>query len=446
MQPRLQQHSGGQLVRSADDNAERAERRFADQLSLLGDERSVLAAEDILSESGMNLLGRGNAVNSRVLGRLLQHRLKRPIDHSVTIARAVNQETLSEIAGEALSNDLLAQALVNADEVGPLIELAFARLPLPLILRNKLTVMQRVAPQLLERSVLCAVLGVQMSRLSNAPPRHLPHVVYAGLLQDVGHLYLDTHALSTDQPIGAELRQQIREHPLISAQCLSDVRELPPTALRAIAEHHERCDGNGYPKGLLGDDISIPGRIISFVTFSLGAANRWGLEHLGHVIKIWLEGFDRRLIRSFWERCEVPTDGRHYPFAPGAGGPLGALLRDRETQWRALDVVSTDGPWGTIDSGLRSLQHALDRAGVGQLSETQLEAFLAEDHPETREACSVLIEGARQLNESCRQVEAIVLRDREPPLDEAPWEWVMETLNLTESLPPELLRKDAPAA
>jgi HD-GYP domain-containing protein (c-di-GMP phosphodiesterase class II) len=30
-----------------------------------------------------------------------------------------------------------------------------------------------------------------------------------------------------------------------------------------MAEHHERLDGNGYPKGLKGDEVSLAGRIVA---------------------------------------------------------------------------------------------------------------------------------------------------------------------------------------
>ncbi|HRW34413.1 MAG TPA: HD domain-containing phosphohydrolase, partial [Thermotogota bacterium] len=35
------------------------------------------------------------------------------------------------------------------------------------------------------------------------------------------------------------------------------------TCIKIIAEHHEKWDGSGYPKGLKGEEISIPGRIVA---------------------------------------------------------------------------------------------------------------------------------------------------------------------------------------
>ena len=43
------------------------------------------------------------------------------------------------------------------------------------------------------------------------------------------------------------------------------IRELPrmKDVAQAVACHHERFDGKGYPRGLRGDDIPLIGRIIS---------------------------------------------------------------------------------------------------------------------------------------------------------------------------------------
>jgi len=43
---------------------------------------------------------------------------------------------------------------------------------------------------------------------------------------------------------------------------MGQVRKLH-SQVPAIAEHHERLDGSGYPRGLKGDECSLLGRIVA---------------------------------------------------------------------------------------------------------------------------------------------------------------------------------------
>jgi len=47
----------------------------------------------------------------------------------------------------------------------------------------------------------------------------------------------------------------------LGLEALSQEGPLPPDILQGIAQHHERLDGSGYPKGLKGPDIGIYGRM-----------------------------------------------------------------------------------------------------------------------------------------------------------------------------------------
>ncbi|HEO70886.1 MAG TPA: HD domain-containing protein, partial [Candidatus Hydrogenedentes bacterium] len=54
----------------------------------------------------------------------------------------------------------------------------------------------------------------------------------------------------------------IKQHPVIGYGVVSPVRFLKEEHLQLIRNHHERVDGNGYPDGLKGSELSMPVRII----------------------------------------------------------------------------------------------------------------------------------------------------------------------------------------
>ena len=59
----------------------------------------------------------------------------------------------------------------------------------------------------------------------------------------------------------------MRLHPLYGLEFLRENGLLDLDLLRdswqALAQHHERLDGKGYPAGLKGDEISLIGRIVA---------------------------------------------------------------------------------------------------------------------------------------------------------------------------------------
>ena len=54
----------------------------------------------------------------------------------------------------------------------------------------------------------------------------------------------------------------IKNHPQIGYDILKDIDFSYPIA-DIVLQHHERLDGNGYPLGLKGDEITLEARILS---------------------------------------------------------------------------------------------------------------------------------------------------------------------------------------
>ncbi len=77
-------------------------------------------------------------------------------------------------------------------------------------------------------------------------------------------------------------------------------------AEQLIAEHHEKWDGSGYPKGIAGDKISLSGRLVAVVdVYDVLTSDRVYKKAFSHdkAVSIILEGkgyhFDPDLIDAF---------------------------------------------------------------------------------------------------------------------------------------------------
>ncbi len=86
---------------------------------------------------------------------------------------------------------------------------------------------------------------------------------WAALLHDIGKLAVPGEILNKpDRPDDSEWKT-LRRHPEEGDRLVAPlVSWLGPWAA-AVAQHHERWDGSGYPRGLAGEDISIGGRILA---------------------------------------------------------------------------------------------------------------------------------------------------------------------------------------
>jgi HD-GYP domain-containing protein (c-di-GMP phosphodiesterase class II) len=84
----------------------------------------------------------------------------------------------------------------------------------------------------------------------------------AGLLHDVGKIGIPDRILRKPGRLSPEEYKIMQQHVLLSELIIKDVPHLVDV-LSAVATHHERYDGHGYPRGLRGEEIPLMGRIMA---------------------------------------------------------------------------------------------------------------------------------------------------------------------------------------
>jgi len=80
------------------------------------------------------------------------------------------------------------------------------------------------------------------------------------LLHDLGKIGVSDAVLRKPHPLTASEWVEMRRHPEIGARILSKVDHWRPVSELVLC-HHERFDGSGYPRGLLGGAIPLSARI-----------------------------------------------------------------------------------------------------------------------------------------------------------------------------------------
>jgi len=118
------------------------------------------------------------------------------------------------------------------------------------------------------------VSAVLFSRCRNLKPQEQFLLLKAGLVHDTGMLRLPQNILEVKGRMEEEERKLMMTHPEESRKIALQL-ELEGALCRAVFEHHERYDGQGYPQGLKGEEISYYAQIILLLdTFVALISNR----------------------------------------------------------------------------------------------------------------------------------------------------------------------------
>jgi len=106
--------------------------------------------------------------------------------------------------------------------------------------------------------LICEKIGMRMMLDQD----EINQIRTAGLIHDIGKMGIDEKILNKPGSLSDDEWKEIQRHPEIGYRILSSVNEFSEMA-NCILEHHERWDGQGYPKGLKGEEISLQGRIVA---------------------------------------------------------------------------------------------------------------------------------------------------------------------------------------
>jgi HD-GYP domain-containing protein (c-di-GMP phosphodiesterase class II) len=114
--------------------------------------------------------------------------------------------------------------------------------------------------------------GLQVSVYLTAFGRHLGFpkkllsvLAQIGLLLDVGKMRLPKSLLEKQGRLSGDEFEEVKAHVQHSLDILGETPAFDSEVILGIGQHHERMNGSGYPKGLVGEEISVVGRMAGIV-------------------------------------------------------------------------------------------------------------------------------------------------------------------------------------
>lgn len=132
------------------------------------------------------------------------------------------------------------------------------------------------------------------------------------IAHDYGKIYLDDLGFLTKKGKLTESEyREVQRHPALGAEKLGAHPHLREVCTY-VAEHHERWDGEGYPRGIKKEEISLPGRILGVVEVFDSLSTRrsykpvWELDKTQRFFAEYREkAFDPDIIDEFQKLLDV---------------------------------------------------------------------------------------------------------------------------------------------
>lgn len=89
----------------------------------------------------------------------------------------------------------------------------------------------------------------------------IDRLVAAAVMHDIGKIAVRSEILEKEGPLDEAKWEEIKRHPDVGYSILGSANEFNVLAEIVLA-HHERWDGKGYPRGLMGEETPLLSRII----------------------------------------------------------------------------------------------------------------------------------------------------------------------------------------
>lgn len=162
-------------------------------------------------------------------------------------------------------------------------------------------------------SVRVSVLAVAIGKLLGFSNDRLAELALAGLLHDIGKLFIPVSIINKPSRLDDIERAIINSHTAYGAYYIKqNFHQLSDEVMYGVYEHHEKLDGTGYPNRLVGNEISLFGRILAIADI-FEAYSSARSYHEARTIEETIDfmksvnGLDQEILRLFLKRIDIKT-------------------------------------------------------------------------------------------------------------------------------------------
>ena len=304
-----------------------------------GQTRSIIASRDIFDVAGIKLWARDQPVSQTLQRKLLDRQLRHPLESCLIAEDGITGRSLTRALEELLERDTPLAMLLQpcADKLVH----AATHLPLHAVAQLLLTAGQVSRPESFEHAVQAMSLAGALMIAHGGNTHNIRLAMLAGLVHDLGEMYIapEHGEDSAERTLDFQSYQQLVVHSHVGKLLIEQLTNYPPEVARAVAEHHERLDGSGYPHCLHGAQVSPLGRLLGVCEGTLAS----------------LRGERPHLARASMALRVVPGE-----YDLGWAGPIAYGARRQPPLQAALSLDEIQARLARLDAALQTAQLAAD--------------------------------------------------------------------------------------
>jgi HD-GYP domain-containing protein (c-di-GMP phosphodiesterase class II) len=217
----------------------------------------VTLGKDLLSYDSTLLLPKGTVITKEHLDSLHMRNIEDVfIMDNLTVAKSgrlfedVYSDSLAVVRSFMLGAKLGKP--LEFDEIENISDLLLEQVFEANDLFRQMRLMKEKDDYLFTHSVNVALLCILMGRWLKCEKETLKELGQAGLLHDIGKIFIDDSILNKPDKLTDAEYKEIKKHTLHGYNFLIQYKWISTNIANAALMHHERADGSGYPMGTKG--------------------------------------------------------------------------------------------------------------------------------------------------------------------------------------------------
>ncbi len=248
---------------SSAEDAIQEQNHYAKHLAEVNKEIDVISKDDIHNDSGHLLVPKQTRIDNAIAEKILKHRLLAPLEKQVELEDTINANSLRQNITSLIQKHSDLGQINSVHSYEKIIHMVIDEDLIHPILLQELTVMQQRLPDEYERSLFCAWLSTILAKEMEMPFQMIRVAFVAGLVHDVGLLHISPSVIEKQGELTPGEWRMMKSHVIIGHFLLKELDGAAFQAARAVMEHHECCDGSGYPTGKTDRQLDVMGQVVA---------------------------------------------------------------------------------------------------------------------------------------------------------------------------------------